>query len=97
MRCDDVPAVRRLIDEFYDARMQAPAGARGMMGIVASSGLRIIGKPAAQKTDADAAAMLGALPVPVVLLDAENRFRFANHAAEQFLGAVAAADCPIWV
>ena len=57
-----------------------------MMGIVASSGLRIIGKPAAQKTDADAAAMLGALPVPVVLLDAENRFRFANHAAEQFLG-----------
>lgn len=34
----------------------------------------------------DAAAMLGALPVPTVLLDADNRFRFANHAAEQFLG-----------
>ena len=32
------------------------------------------------------AALLSALPVPVVLLDADNRFRFANHAAEQFLG-----------
>ncbi len=30
--------------------------------------------------------MLGALPVPVLLLDPANRFRFANHAAEQFLG-----------
>ena len=27
-----------------------------------------------------------ALPVPVALLDAENRFRFANQAAEQFFG-----------
>ncbi len=35
---------------------------------------------------ADAAAVLGALPVPVVLLDRENRFRHVNHAAEQFLG-----------
>ena len=34
----------------------------------------------------DAAQLLGALPVPVVLLDAENRFRYVNHAAEQFLG-----------
>ena len=34
----------------------------------------------------DALAMLGALPVPVVLLDASNRFRYANQAAEQFLG-----------
>ena len=34
----------------------------------------------------DAQAMLGSLPVPVMLLDAENRFRFVNHAAEQFLG-----------
>ncbi len=34
----------------------------------------------------DAQAMLSALPVPVVLLDAANRFRFANQAAEQFLG-----------
>ena len=34
----------------------------------------------------DAQAILSALPVPVVLLDGENRFRFANQAAEQFLG-----------
>ncbi len=34
----------------------------------------------------DALAMLGALPVPTVLLDAQNRFRYANQAAEQFLG-----------
>ena len=34
----------------------------------------------------DAQALLGALPVPVVLLDAQDRFRFANQAAEQFLG-----------
>ena len=33
--------------------------------------------------------ILGALPVPVVLLDAENRFRYVNHAAEQFLGVSA--------
>src|SRR3954451_7192128 len=39
---------------------------------------------------ADSAAILGALPVPVVLLDTENRFRHANHAAEQFLGISAA-------
>ncbi len=35
---------------------------------------------------ADAAAILGSLPVPVFLLDADNRFRHVNHAAEQFLG-----------
>ena len=34
----------------------------------------------------DAAQILGALPVPVVLLDPDNRFRYVNHAAEQFLG-----------
>jgi two-component system nitrogen regulation sensor histidine kinase GlnL len=38
---------------------------------------------------AEPAALLGALPVPVVLLDPENRFRFANAAAEQFLGVSA--------
>ncbi|HEY4173354.1 MAG TPA: ATP-binding protein [Rhodopila sp.] len=35
---------------------------------------------------ADQAAILGALPVPVILLDVENRFRHVNNAAEQFLG-----------
>jgi two-component system nitrogen regulation sensor histidine kinase GlnL len=39
---------------------------------------------------ADPAAVLGALPVPVILLDVENRFRHVNHAAEQFLGISAA-------
>jgi len=34
----------------------------------------------------DHAAMMGAVPVPVVLLDPANRFRYANQAAEQFLG-----------
>lgn len=38
----------------------------------------------------DAALVLGALPVPVMMLDPENRFRFVNQAAEQFLGASAA-------
>ena len=57
-----------------------------MMGIVARSGLRIIGKAPQKAPEIDCAAMLGALPVPGVLLDGDNRFRFANHAAEQFLG-----------
>jgi len=34
----------------------------------------------------DSAAVLSALPVPVVVIDQENRFRLVNHAAEQFLG-----------
>ena len=34
----------------------------------------------------DPAALLSALPVPVVVLALDNRFRFANQAAEQFLG-----------
>jgi two-component system nitrogen regulation sensor histidine kinase GlnL len=32
------------------------------------------------------AQIMSAVPVPVVLIDVENRFRFVNHAAEQFLG-----------
>jgi two-component system nitrogen regulation sensor histidine kinase GlnL len=38
----------------------------------------------------DASSILGALPVPIILLDPENRFRHVNHAAEQFLGISAA-------
>ncbi len=34
----------------------------------------------------DTAAVLSALPVPVVVIDQDNRFRLVNHAAEQFLG-----------
>lgn len=42
--------------------------------------------PLCDGAEFDAHAMLSALPLPVVLLDAANRFRYANHAAEQFLG-----------
>jgi len=34
----------------------------------------------------DMAQIMSAVPVPVVVIDVENRFRFVNHAAEQFLG-----------
>jgi two-component system nitrogen regulation sensor histidine kinase GlnL len=53
-------------------------GARGMLAVV--------GRREAPPKPPDAAALLSALPVPVLLLDPEDRFRFANHAAEQFLG-----------
>ena len=43
----------------------------------------------AQRRPPDAAALMSALPVPLVVFDAENRFTFANHAAEQFLGVSA--------
>ena len=39
---------------------------------------------------ADPAAILSALPVPVLLLNPDNRFRNVNNAAEQFLGISAA-------
>ncbi|HEY3845525.1 MAG TPA: ATP-binding protein [Acetobacteraceae bacterium] len=39
----------------------------------------------------DAGAVLSALPVPVILLDPENRFRHVNLAAQQFLGMSAAS------
>jgi two-component system nitrogen regulation sensor histidine kinase GlnL len=39
----------------------------------------------------ESAAILGAVPLPVVVLDAENRFRFANPAAEQFFQLSAAS------
>ena len=46
-------------------------------------------KRPAERRPPDAALILGAMQVPVVLLDAENRFRFVNQAAEQFLGVSA--------
>ena len=48
--------------------------------------LRVIARIAPKATPLDTAAVLGALPVPVILLDAVGGFRFVNHAAEQFLG-----------
>ena len=34
----------------------------------------------------DSGAVLNALPVPVIVLDQDNRFRQVNNAAEQFFG-----------
>jgi two-component system, NtrC family, nitrogen regulation sensor histidine kinase GlnL len=55
-----------------------------MRGVLARGVLAVVGRDVPRQPDF--AALLSALPVPVVLLDRDNRFRFANHAAEQFLG-----------
>ena len=47
---------------------------------------RASGPPTGRPFVPDAAVLLGALPVPVALLDADDRFGFVNTAAEQFLG-----------
>ena len=61
-----------------------------MSGAVASRLRAVIGRVRETRpVGLDPQAMLGALPVPIVVLDADNRFRFANHAAEQFLGVSA--------
>lgn len=59
---------------------------RGMKGALARGRLAIAGRFAAKATTIDALAVLNALPTPTVVLDADNRFLFANQAAEQFLG-----------
>jgi two-component system nitrogen regulation sensor histidine kinase GlnL len=51
-----------------------------------SAALRVVSRRDPAAKPADPAALLSAMPVPVVLLDPENRFRFINPAAEQFLG-----------
>jgi two-component system nitrogen regulation sensor histidine kinase GlnL len=48
--------------------------------------MKAVGRGVEKPRIPDPAHMLSALPVPVVLIDAQDRFRFANHAAEQFLG-----------
>jgi len=55
-----------------------------MSNALARGVLAVVGRSAPRQPDFPA--LLSALPVAVVLLDAENRFRYANHAAEQFLG-----------
>jgi len=54
---------------------------RGARGVLA-----VVGRREPPPKPPDAAALLSALPLPILLLDPEDRFRFANHAAEQFLG-----------
>ena len=64
-----------------------------MKNVVARSVLSVVGSIKLSRqteSEPDAAALLSALPLPILLLDASNRFRFVNHAAEQFLGISAA-------
>ncbi len=67
-----------------------------MKATVTRAALSLIGRRDTPRPP-DNAALLSALPIPVVLLDPENRFRFLNHAAEQFLGvsSAQAARLPI--
>ncbi|MFL5284695.1 MAG: two-component system sensor histidine kinase NtrB [Rhodopila sp.] len=53
-----------------------------MSAVIARAARHLSGRQKA----ADSATILAAMPVAVVLLDSENRFRFVNQAAEQFLG-----------
>ena len=58
-----------------------------MRNAVARSVLKVVGKAVPRApAGIDPAAMLGAVPLPILLLDSEYNFRFANQAAEQFLG-----------
>jgi two-component system nitrogen regulation sensor histidine kinase GlnL len=60
-----------------------------MKGVVARAALKVVGRRDTPRPP-DLVALMSALPVPVVLLDADNHFRFINPAAEQFLGVSAA-------
>ncbi len=55
-------------------------------GADARSMFQLVTRRAQSLGAVDQTALLSALPVPVVLLDRANRFRFVNHMAEQFLG-----------
>lgn len=57
-----------------------------MKNALKRGGLAIVERLTVRTHTIDATAMLGALPVPTILLDVDNRFRYANQAAEQFLG-----------
>ena len=97
-RLAEAEAVLRLIHGFYDRLIargivreratdgQHDAGRGSMTNAVTRRVLAAVGRGADRQRSPEAATILGALPVPVVLLDAEDRFRYVNHAAEQFLG-----------
>jgi two-component system nitrogen regulation sensor histidine kinase GlnL len=59
-----------------------------MSAVVARASRLLTGRGG--RTTVDATAILGAMPVPVMLVDVENRFRYVNNAAEQFVGISAA-------
>ena len=57
-----------------------------MKGALTRGRLALVERLSPRPPPMDGLAMLGALPVPTLLLDPDNRFRYANQAAEQFLG-----------
>ena len=57
-----------------------------MKGFKSRGGLALVEPVSRRPLPLDAMAMLSTLPVPTVLLDGENGFRYANQAAENFLG-----------
>ena len=57
-----------------------------MKGVVARGRTALVERLTRRPPPIDAVAVLGAVPVPVILLDATNVFRYANQAAEQFFG-----------
>ena len=57
-----------------------------MRGFTSRGGLALVEPVSRRALPLDGMAMLSTLPVPTVLLDGDNGFRYANQAAEQFLG-----------
>ena len=55
-----------------------------MKNALARGRLALVERLSSRTPVLDGMAMLGAMPVATVLLDSENRFRYANQAAEQF-------------
>ena len=62
---------------------------------MARAALKVVGRRDPLARPPDAVALMSALPVPVVLLDRADRFRFINPAAEQFLGISAAQSASL--
>jgi two-component system nitrogen regulation sensor histidine kinase GlnL len=67
----------------------------GRRGVLARGVLAVVGGGSETARQPEAAALLSALGLPVILLDRDNRFRFANHAAEHFLGLSFAQLCQL--
>ncbi len=57
-----------------------------MKNVVARGRTALVERLTRRPPPIDSIAVLGAVPIPMVLLDQNNGFRYANQAAEQFLG-----------
>ena len=57
-----------------------------MKNVVARGRTALVERLTRRPPPIDSLAVLGAVPIPMVLLDQNNGFRYANQAAEQFLG-----------